>query len=910
MHQPAVQSRVAATADSVVTVGEVVCDKVREPPIVRVTGLPAAVLDSLRFGVSATKARNVVAGREEWRREGRLLADSLHSVIGAVRLGPTRHLLIQLRRSLHKGARPKAKCWTAELAAQVPGPARRRLNEWMAENERLIRLEGALETCLREELSQTSRAVLQVCDDVAFRQALWIASPTLDKELSKLLAGDGRKPRQRVLEGLAAYAARAAVKTSPFSSFTTVGVADWAATGSLVEARPLQDAYSVPEINRLFLSQIVHRLSLSPPLRAKMPVRVNPSATVENGQVVFLALQPGEPLASVQHSRSVQYCLEMVRAHPQETLENIERRLLEQQEGRLHQQVLRPFLEELVSIGILELSPPVPDQCEDPLAAILLWISDAIAFGAEAAWLAGLAESIQAMRAHLASGTRRPDPEARLSANRSAFEAGVRIVQAGQLAAPTSFEPRLVLHDNAVHADRVASLSVEAWRPLVEELRVIGRWLTIHDPFLPFRLLLSDYYLEKFGKMATVSFLALHRSIQIEMQQLSRIGRRFKAVLAFARMVGGYPKDRLSELGRLRTRTTERMTDAVGADGVARCTIEALALESARWPHWVRPARSVAWFVQPLQAPEGPALVFNSAMSGFGKGSERWLSLIDRMVSLGGGKSSCRDSQRDYAAPINAELGGAFGSALNLRRASAPFEIGYPGVLSDRPADQLIDVADLVVHFDEQEAVLRVHSLRLGADVRPLHLGMMADWLLPPAACFLRMGFGEMGTVSSSRSFVSPAMTSAEGVLAMPRVEFGRVVVQRARWHVPSRAMPSRRSGERSAVYWMRLFSWLHEHRIPTRCFVRRHDPSSGHDGARGALGGALDPAMKPMFVDFDNWYSVKAWERSIANPGSMLTLEEALPDPGAAYFSTGGQPRVTELLLETTNDEVARDHD
>lgn len=72
---------------------------------------------------------------------------------------------------------------------------------------------------------QTEQAILTILQDAAFREALWIASPTLAQEAEVLLAHTGdfsEKRRKRILIGVARYLIRATTRPTPFGAFATV----------------------------------------------------------------------------------------------------------------------------------------------------------------------------------------------------------------------------------------------------------------------------------------------------------------------------------------------------------------------------------------------------------------------------------------------------------------------------------------------------------------------------------------------------------------------------------------------------------------------------------------------------------------------------------------------------------------
>ena len=72
---------------------------------------------------------------------------------------------------------------------------------------------------------QTEQAILTILQDATFREALWIASPTLAQEAETLLSHTGdfsEKRRNGILKGVARYLIRATTRPTPFGAFAAV----------------------------------------------------------------------------------------------------------------------------------------------------------------------------------------------------------------------------------------------------------------------------------------------------------------------------------------------------------------------------------------------------------------------------------------------------------------------------------------------------------------------------------------------------------------------------------------------------------------------------------------------------------------------------------------------------------------
>jgi hypothetical protein len=248
--------------------------------------------------------------------------------------------------------------------------------------------------------------------------------------------------------------------------------------------------------------------------------------------------------------------------------------------------------------------------------------------------------------------------------------------------------------------------------------------------------------------------------------------------------------------------------------------------------------------------------------------------------------------------PVVVEISGVFDYSVNLRAPIAPYEIDYPFTTSDRPDGERIPLSDLTVVHDAEADLIRLRSNQLGVHVLPAHLGMLGDTLLPPAALLLLSAFGPSHLVHAAYSPVYPLDTDVVP-LHLPRVEVGRVTLQRARWFVPIAQVPARAAGEDDAGYLLRMVAWLRASGIPERCYVRVMDPDAEWRSQ------FFSKARKPMFVDFANFFLGVAFEHMLKDRGGLVIFDEALPPPEGGCGLDPADPRVTEFIIELSASEV-----
>lgn len=840
---------------------------------VRSCGLPAQVLDRLTKSGSWSLAEKISDLDEKLAADADELGAVLFELIGDPAHASLKPRLVALRRCVH-GRRPPARGeWSDELARSLPpGPAGQ-VREWLDRlHERAATMRALDEATGRDALAEAQQ-LAAVAADPLFGRALAQASPALFEAAGKGLA---RHRRRRLVTGLTKFVSRAAAKTSPYSTFMTTAPGEWTASGPPLSASGDDGVRCVPEIDRMVLEQLIDALSRDPGLGGEPRIKVNTSLRERDGRYVFLGRRPAEPLVSIPASPQVTACLDAVGDGTTATR-------LQQRLGGHDPRAVAAFCGRLIDLGALEHESPVADQSDTPLDDLADRLPASEPLGE-------LVRSLSRELRDAAGASAVADFRARRAA------AVGRLAAVGERLKLDWPEPEVLgkfaVHENAVRPHLRLTAALPAWRPVLDDLDVLRRWLTLHDRMLPVRLALAGYLDRRFDGHA-VPFLDLHAAVQVDLARAAAACPGWLLALRpFLQLSDPVPGEALERstvpalalLHRLRGHSVRTALSGEPRAGVVRTAPRVLADLVSGWPKWLPPREAVSCYVQPFTGPDGELrAVVNTVGGGFGKGRGRWSRLV---AQAGGGLPEHTDEYDDVA-----ELSGTFGASVNVRHPVAPFEIDYPFTASSRPRDERIPLTDLMVRLAPGGMLPELFSAARARRVRPAHLGMLADPLLPPAARLLMAGFGQSYLLHPS---LSPLKTD-EPHGRRPRVEVGRVVVQRAEWTAPAGRVPAQTPAESDAEHLVRLHAWLRAEGIPRRCFVRLR-PASGDWVSK-----VFAKSRKPMFLDFSSMSMVSVFKSMTRGFDGVVAFEEALPDPGADPAGTL-DGRVTELVVEITS--------
>ncbi|MFB7909499.1 lantibiotic dehydratase [Kitasatospora sp. NPDC056076] len=902
---------------------------------VRVAGLPVDALHELRRPAVRSAVDHLLAERDRLAHEGTRLADACHPVIGALAGSELKPRVVALRRSLHGASVPGPAVWSDQVRQALPPALAERIDAWLAALRAHRADFAALPDRYDRDLPDALSAVRRHTANPAFRHGLVQGNPMLSDALTAWLDSPaGAEPARRTRLRLVKYLARAAAKTSPYATFTVTGLGEWRRCGSAVAPTGATAWRSVVEPNVWVMQRLAHALAgpRTPP-RGRV-LRVNPTLCEEDGRFWFVAPGWSERVLSVAADGAARACVDLLRAGGPRTAAELRDHLAARAGGSAARsdavaavaevaevtaatsattvtETATAYLARLVEVGLLEVALPFADQSPDHLGELLRHLER---------WeLPDGQRQLQAVRRALAAY---PGSSA---AVRTALHRRVDREITGLLETygtpgdRTQAPPRKNLfHENAVFTEVVLHGDPQRWAGALADLAAVGRLLALFRPDAALRLVAAEVFADHAGP---VPFPLFHRALVTRLRDArpGSAAAELRALLnpatAGGHPPGASPVPAVRELAGLRAEAIGFLRDhPADGDGVVRLPARAVdRLLADLAPHRSAPGPLSCYVQEAGRDDDGDLdLVLNGVGAGHGHGTARLRRVLSELAQEKGGFADRTAEPADGPADrpggvLFAESGGAFGSNLNLRADGVRFEIDTPGVDSHRPAAERLPAAELFVDHDPDRRRLVLRHGPDGPEVRPLHLGTMADRLLPPLMLLLVRLFGETPGPSAGLwelLTTTPAAHSRE-VLHRPRTAVGRVVVARASWCVRADAVPRQSRGEHEAHYLLRLTDWARRHGVPERTFVRAvpdrpapRQPAGGREPQRpGDLGELRD--RKPMFLDLANPDLVLLFHRLLTRPDRVLLFQEALPDPAAAPVLGGLGRRVVEYVVE-----------
>jgi hypothetical protein len=751
-----------------------------------------------------------------------------------------------------------------------------------------------------------------------------LASPNFERNLDTYLGSPDRglNRRLRLAErSTLLYLLRTACKTSPFSTLTAVahGRFEGVDSGASPE-RPLfvpnMEKKSVSRLNVAVLSRVSVALLACRKLLDFLPLQLKPDCRLEGNRVRFSRrmvtfLDDAEPLTMSVKEASFQLPLsatlgalyDMMNGGCELSMRQLAELLAAKSGAGLKE--IEDLLRVFVGLDLLFAPPlrpvldsinPAEHYCEK------LESLDIRRLGPALELLRGASKSANLYGA--SSLSERP----RLLQEIGRQLTGV-FEQMGAPAAP--LPPTLVYEDCTVGSGPFPANEIE-WRSMGGSLAVFQRLLPLFDTMLPPRMAMKGVFrimwgegrrcddVRAFAELFYQDYHAPYWRAQSNGGITDESGNLRPALNVFHS-----PEITLIDRGRqefadyLRRRAAE---DA-GAHEITLSS-EALLQIAARLPATVPALQSHSFFAQPALTADGPRLVLNNVYGGLTQMMSRFVHLFEASgnACFYKGLASTLEAIQPPDA-IFAEILGGHDNNLNLHPPLTRYELVMPGEQSARAPEDQIAVDDLCLEHDASSDVLRLSSKRLRREIIPVYLGFLVPIFLPELQQVL-CNFSSPGfSLSVSLWAGVKGSSNAEGIEFFPRLRLDSVVLERATWHVPAALIPHREDARSDADWFLRVARWRRQHGFPQHVFVRPGRTQSDENDA-DADGGAIRLMRKPMYVDFDNYFTLSLLDRLASTFRGRLIFAEMLPTAEQAWVRDSGGAYVSELLLELNSTE------
>jgi hypothetical protein len=883
------------------------------PLIVRIAGLPTSAVAPLRGDLFPYLDR-LEQLRAELAAARELLVERLFAAIHDAS-PELRRVLLAVKRASFNG-RPldglrRGEGWPAALAAagsEIEAVLDLEAREAAAEAE-YVAAHGA-------EADRQRRALAELAGDSGFFRGIALSSLVMAENLPRL----GRKPpaewgrRERRLEtGLLRFATRAALKLSPFATFTRIGlarVADDLPSGSFrfvppgaCRERPLV------RLRRYLGEQYGDLLVRYEPLRLDRPVVMN--ATIERlatGQLRFLSpgrwtlpageksLQFGQPaLVRVDlKGKLIEWLMANLEGRPMVYREVIER--IGAAFAAADPAVLRASLERLIDIDFVSMIPPVKSNELVIESSLHDFLAGRFADDPGLAPFAALlGETLELLADFPAS----PRPVEAVRRGQELVDAmwrqvaplvGIRPDEASYrtLSSDHQFLEDTLLEGRDTPCGSVLELPRERARELLGQLRPLIRLSSLHNYRFDFMETLAAFAAKQWPGESEIGFFDFFEGTQklfmsfLAWDTEERLYRSIERIAAFDPLelasVARLKQCREEVAARYRETLELREEHRYVCDGPAlEGLLDRLEVGAAAAP------RDASAFMQPLD-PAGRCWVLNNLFEGLGRMSSRYSSLLGEPARDWWASSfaACSDHLADDGEEAEwVDLYCPAGHVINVHVPQTRRVLEIPAFTSGLPPERVLRLRDIRVRLGGREPRL---VDREGRRIVPLHLGGLVFRFTPNLFKFLSM-FSSAEYRHRKALWRRPP---SGGVEHLARHEIGDVVYQRRAWLVEREYLPLLDGLEEHRAF-AAVHSWRRKIGLPEQVFV-----------LAPLTPGVEVPDLKPQFLDFSSPLLVELFRSVLQIPIPLLRFFEALPSPQQMLPDGRGDSWALEVQLDS----------
>ncbi|HEY0015545.1 MAG TPA: lantibiotic dehydratase [Longimicrobium sp.] len=877
------------------------------PLIARVAGLSAEIVE--RFSTGLCAELQALRGAEEERLAAReAMVDRVHT---AVPTAPPelRRFLLNVKRDCFNGRSLERHLKSAQWAVlrNIAGPAADRLAT--AEEEATARSAAFDERFFRERDRQRHLLEEQL-DNPAFVRGLAMANPQISWITHRLRdrAGYGHGKKKAEIT-LLRYVSRAAVKLSPFSTLTSLALATLRSDLAPAVPRLVGSdwrARSLVRIKPYLLDQYAEMLRRYPPLRDRLPVVLNSSAT-ESVPGRFIFLRPSHWIHDEAAGRlgyREQSLVQVGLKGPLVT--RLQEILIGTQPGyrELVSMLEREFgargtaeqvagqIDQLLRIGFLHLVLPWSGHemhmekrmlhhlrsfpLDDALVPFTERLERLVQLEDGYAAAEDPTESLQDIERLTAELWRAAAPLGGLDPETGYGRASIHNVHEEVFLLPevANAPPPSVVHMSEAAAEK-ALRSVE---PLV---RLASLFEHRHELLHA----MESFARERWPGEDEIALMDLFQAMQ-------PLWRDYLCFRVAAREDEGWrttwnPR-RLPEveaLDRFRGAVLEGMEECLRLEhGVQHVSGEKLAALLDRGPaRYTSASGGACLFLQPAST-DGTLWMLNRMKEGTGRFGSRYTPVMDsRTRAAYASHIAARGVfQLDGERVEMLDLRCVPGDNINVHACQTPAVLTFPGENPGVDAPGRVQLSDLRVVFGAGEPALRGRD---GLRYVTAFLGLAYEDYVPSLVRFLcAFGPSEMSAV------FPPRASRDDGLVTMScRTVIGNVVLHRQGWSFPTRLLRNAIEKMTDTEAFAAVNRWRMDLGIPDRVFMAERSPHP-IQGFR----------YQPQYLDFTSPLFVALLRSALEPQGDLISFTEMLPTSAMFSPDAAGRRWAVELLVDS----------
>ncbi|WP_293788569.1 lantibiotic dehydratase [uncultured Pedobacter sp.] len=739
------------------------------------------------------------------------------------------------------------------------------------------------------------KALRKISSDELFLKGIRLSSNDLYNEVIQFV----NKPIEKLTKkdfkieySLLRYLTRMYYKTSPFSTFTHIGLGKIFPSGVLLQLPAECKILSRLRLNNRVLEHIKNLVSAHPDINDSVFINFNPTIDLKDNKVSFLInFHNLESFQTVDVNPVINRLLEI------RDTENKDYRLNELV-GILGNDIdatpteIKEYLLKLVEVGLLEfdfkVSPLLPDWDTALIEALKNYespsylISDVIKYLKDQRLNYLLYETSAASPRHMilqhmvdrsekifddfleCLGLKGFDRQAYKKQFQQNFENN-KFKRLPYLLSSITTE-NIVLEDT--YTPEIAIVDEISIKAIVELISELGNYL---KPFSKVSKLqqICEFFIETYGLEKEISLLDFYRDYAINEKNQQESKQKIQPGF------GEIDQIQKSKYNDFFAVLKEKLQNIVNSQKDEICLTRHCFEEFTNDES--QPAQNISFgmFTQLYVDRKKLKAVINSVCPGMGRASGRFLHLFDEEVTA---------QQRELNKTLNdgvmmMELSDASFFNANIHPPLLPYELKIPNGYTALPIEQQIDAKRIMVYICKATGQLCLRDKISGKQIIPYDMCLQSVSQRSKLYQLLS-NFSVQGSINFNpiRQAVQDLLYGSEDkfeereVYFMPRLVYeDLLILKRKSWTIRTRSIPKKKDQQDDAAYFMELNEWRTLHHIPAEIFLyiklRADDTTIGNSDD-----------YKPQYICFETPLIVALWSKLLRKAGDHIFLEEMLP--------------------------------
>ncbi len=853
--------------------------------LARIGGLSYDYLESLSWSNRKDLAIYFKAKEEIEEQRLQILEDLLF-VVNKIEDYPAKFYLKILRRSIFNRRNIKIKAFNYEGFIK---------NEFEAVIKKVVQYKSNLldwekktlkfEEIYEGELLKVRENLLKNEFPEALSKGLQLASHSFLKRLNTYQEKGTEKLNKKILQTerkLLQYLSRIAVKTSPFSSFTKLGLIDFKDQNLYSSQRKVRLNNS---LFRLFKDALIHY----PPFFRNLKIRLNASIYLNDDNTgsaqlkYLLNTRNIESIQEIERSDLIDFIIDLLdESQPNLTYSHFVNALAENVDADIES--LEAYLLQLINYGLIEWDWPfsgLDPKWDEKLESILINNKDHLLIE-----LKDLLKTAREWMQAFEIGTY----SERLLIQQKAFERFKLLAEKLLEAAALKDVEQVATSD---HLKNIFSTSFDLVR---EQLFYEDVSQTIHNNF------------------AQEDFSNIAYDLEQLTNRLSPFYYNHSKERDLAFFKSNYPDGKVSLLSFYEAyfKKTNRETPEIAIHEInKRKAFLNHLIENGQWkslhhfhleidaiPIFEKESKhqhkSKAAFLQ-LYKEQGKIKAFaETVLMGYGKMFGRFLHLFPDSLTIAIEENNKRLNNKDHLWVENVD---ASIYNPNVHPSLMSYEIQLPGSQNNLSAEQQIPIRDLEIHLEKETNALFLWDKKRKKRLVIFDYGFEAlNNRSPMYQLLARFNYQLVGPDILVNILDNKLIAKDEnGIIHQPRISVGAyLIIRRRGWAIPIAIVPKKEAAESHAAYFTKINSWRRAFQIPEKVFIVIDDPRfRGRDAQK-----AKSDDYKPQYINFSNALLIQLFQKIMTKAPQYLMIEEMLPEP-SLILQSKGERYVCEYLME-----------